>query len=259
MPATAQATPGWVDGLTQMVKSLTDRIDRYEQSRRSDTYDTHGAQETHTLPRQRQADPPRRNPDLAAGRINLTTSGERRAAPDAFGAELENGVVNMNTNGQRADALLRQTHAFFNKLSRTLTPEERNQIAAARSRADGAYSMHARTVPEYLPGETPTSYRKRLADGLKDFCQPLRCTNMDGLPDSALALAEDRVYQDAIEAARRPNVIPTGTLRARTYRDEATGHNITEYFGDSASWLAPFMAPGAKVKLNRNPVREPTR
>ena len=230
----AQTLPKWAAGLQEMIRSLTERIDRYEQSQRTDNYDvaTRSAYETAALPKQRQANPPRRNPDLDRGRVNLTTS------------------------GQRADALLHEARAFYNKLARQQTAEERNAIAAARSRADSVYSMHARTVPEYLPGETPTSYRARLADGLKDFCQPLRRTNLDALADAALGLAESRIYQDAIEAARRPNVIPTGELRAHTYQDSATGHKVTEYHGDPMAWLAPFMAPGAKVKLNRNPTKE---
>ena len=262
MAATSMSTqsmPRWVAGLQAMVQSLTDRIDRYEQRQRRDSDDvgTLSAYETSALPRQRQADPPRANPDLDRGRVNLTTSGARRAEPDAFGAELLDGINNLNTAGQRADSMLRETRALYNRLSRQLTTEERNEVAAARTRADSVYAMHGRQTPETLPGESPRGYRARLADGLKDFCQPLRRTNLDSLPDSALALAESRIYQDALDAARRPGTMPAGTLRARTYKDEATGHNITEYYGDPTAWLTPFMAPGARVKINRNPVREP--
>lgn len=253
-----QATPRWAVGLQRMVDDMIARIDRHEQSQRTDSDDvaTRSAYDTNTLPRQRQADPPKYNRELAGGRANLTTSGERRPEPDAFGAELENGVIAMNTQGQRADALLRQTHALYSRLARQPTVEERNQIATARTRADGVYAMHGRPVPETLPGETPRSYRARLADGLKDFSPNLTRTNLDALPSAALELAETRIYQDALTAARQPGLMPAGTLRSRTYRDEATGHNITEYFGDPSAWLTPFMAPGAKVKLNRNPVRE---
>ncbi|MDA8348506.1 MAG: hypothetical protein M0038_06850, partial [Pseudomonadota bacterium] len=212
--ANAQSLPKWVDGLQRMIDDMIARIDRLDPQRTdADDVSTRSAYETAALPKQRQAVPPRRNSDLDAGKVSLTTS------------------------GQRADAMLREARAFYNKLSRTLTPEERNQIAAARTRADSVYAMHARPVPETLPGETPRGYRARLASGLQDFSPNLTRTNLDALPDSALTLAEDRVYQDAIEAARRPNVIPTGTLRARTYRDEATGHKITEYHGDPMAWL----------------------
>lgn len=230
-----QATPRWVAGLQRMVDDMIARIDRYEQSQRADADDyaaTRGAHETSALPRQRQAELPRRNPDLDRGKVHMTTS------------------------GRRADSMLREAHALYSRLSRQPTVEERNQIAAARSRADSVYSMHGRPVPETLPGETPRSYRARLADGLKDFSPNLTRTNLDALPSAALELAETRIYQDALTAARQPGLMPAGTLRSRTYRDEATGHNITEYFGDPSAWLTPFMAPGAKVKLNRNPVRE---
>ncbi len=252
-----QATPRWAAGLQRMIDDLVERTNRLDPQRTdSDDVGTRSAYETSALPRQRQADPPRRNPDLDRGRVHMTTSGERRAEPDAFGAELLDGIANLTTSGQRADSMLREARALYSRLARQLTTEERNAVAAARSRADSVYAMHARPVPETLPGETPTSYRARLADGLKDFCQPLKRTNLDALPDAALGVAEDRIYQDALAAAREPGTMPAGTLRARTYRDEATGHNITEYYGDPATWLAPFMAPGARVRINRNPIRE---
>ncbi len=250
-----QATPRWATGLQHMVDDLIARIDRYEQRQRRDSDDvgTRSAYETSALPRQRQADPPRANPDLDRGRVNLTTSGARRAEPDAFGAELLDGITNLNTAGQRADAMLRQTRALYNRLARQLTTEERNAVAAARTRADGVYAMHGRPVPETLPGESPRAYRARLAAGLKDFSPNLARTNLDALPDAALELAETRIYQDALDAARRPGSVPAGTLRPHTYQDSATGHKITEYHGDPMAWLAPFMAPGAKVKINRSP------
>ncbi len=255
MTTTVHASmPRWATGLQHMVDNLVERMNRLDPQRRdSDDVATRSAYETSALPRQRQAQPPKYNPELARGRANLTTSGERRAEPSAFAAELIDGINNLNTSGQRADSMLREARALYSRLSRQQTVEERNAIAAARSRADGVYAMHARTVPETLPGETPRSYRARLADGLKDFCQPLRRTNLDSLPSTALGVAEDRIYQDALAAAREPGTIPAGTLRSRTYKDSVTGHNITEYFGDPAAWLTPFMAPGAKVKINRMP------
>ena len=192
----------------------------------------------------------RRDSDLENGRVNLTTSGTP-AEEDALSHDLQAGKIDLTTSGQRRlDALTRQSAALFRRLSRQPTLEERNQIAAARQRADGLYARLGRSTPDILPGELPSAYRKRLAAGLQDCSPQLRRANLDAVPDAALGAVEDRIYQDALEASRQPEVTPPGTLRPRTYQD-VTGHTVTEYTGDPMAWMAPFMANGAAVRIRR--------
>jgi hypothetical protein len=139
---------------------------------------------------------------------------------------------------------------MLRRMRRTPTSEERNQLAEARKRADGVYAALGRELPDHLPGESPLAYRQRLADGLKDQSAGLRRANLAGLPAGALTAIEARIYQDAQTAAATGAGIPRGTLRAHRYQD-TTGHNITEYYGDPAAWMAPFMGGGARLRVRR--------
>ena len=195
------------------------------------------------------------------------------AGPNAPDKDLENGVINMNTSGQqrdlrghqdaahqqKMDAMFRQQQAEINalkaqlgKVSKMPTIEERNEISKARRRADSAYSALNRDVPEVLPGESPLAYRRRLADGLKDLSPTLKSANIDALPGDVFGLTEERIYQDAAEAAKSPANLKPMELRAHKYMDEATGHTITEYHGDPIAWMQTFMAPGAKLQIDKN-------
>jgi hypothetical protein len=224
--------PRWVTDLLADMKKMTDRIAETE----------------------RRVGMRRRDADLENGEVNLSTNGTA-GEDDALSRDLQNGKIDLTTSGQRRlDALTRQSAALFRRLSRQPTVEERNQIAAARSRADSLYARLGRATPDILPGELPSAYRKRLAAGLQDCSPQLRRANLDGVPDAALGAIEDRIYQDALEASRQPAANPTGALRPHTYQD-TTGHMVTEYFGDPMAWMGAFMAQGATVRLNRGLVK----
>lgn len=198
----------------------------------------------------------------------------KEAGPAAPDKNLENGVISMNTSGQERqdlrghgedktahhmDAILRQQQSEINALKAQLgkvakmpTIEERNEIGKARRRADSVYSALNRDVPEVLPGESPLAYRRRLADGLKDLSPTLKKANVDALPGDVFGLTEERIYADALEASKSPANIKPMELRAHKYQDEATGHMITEYHGDPISWMQTFMAPGARLNIDKN-------
>ena len=225
---TQSHTPKWAQDLLADIKKVSDRLAQAE--RRTGTR--------------------RNDADLEDGRVNLTTNGTD-GEDGALSRDLQNGEFNLTTSGaRRLDALTRQSAALFRRLSRQPTLEERNQIAAARSRADSLYARLGRATPDTLPGELPSAYRKRLAAGLQDCSPQLRRTNMDAVPDAALGAIEERIYQDALEASRQPAANPTGALRPHTYQD-VTGPTVTEYFGDPMAWMAPFMAQGSAVRIRR--------
>lgn len=171
--------------------------------------------------------------------------------------DIEDGIMRFNTSGQprgygRADAALRGMETMLQRMSRQPTAEERNQLAAARHRADAIYSALGRAVPETMPGESPVAYRQRLASGLKDLSPKCGRINMDALVGGPLEVVEDTIYSDAMQSVRDGRAIPAGELRPHSYRGQ-TGHDITEYYGDSMGWMAPFMAPGARLTINRHP------
>jgi hypothetical protein len=229
---TQSHTPKWAQDLLADVKRMSDRITAAE--RRTGTR--------------------RNDADLEDGEVNLSTNGTPGAASELASA-MQRGDFDLTTSGaRRLDALTRQSAALFRRLSRQPTVEERNQIAAARVRADSLYARLGRSTPDTLPGELPAAYRKRLAAGLQDCSPQLRRANLDGVPDAALGAIEDRIYQDALAASRQPAANPTGALRPHTYQD-TTGHMVTEYFGDPMAWMGAFMAQGATVRLNRGLVK----
>ena len=226
--ATQSHTPKWAQDLVADMKKMTDRIAETE----------------------RRVGTRRRDADLEDGEVNLSTNGTPGAASELASA-MQRGDFDLTTSGaRRLDALTRQTAALYRRISRTPTMEERNQIAAARSRADSLYARLGRVTPEWMTGEMPHAYRARLAAGLQDLSPQLRRANLDGVPDAALGAVEDRIYQDAREASRQPAANPTGALRPHTYRD-TTGHTVTEYYGDPMTWMAPFMAQGSAVRIRR--------
>ena len=191
-------------------------------------------------------------------------------------SSLENGVINMNTQGQEQkdmrghpgtnhaqDALfakqaakMAELESQIKRLSKQPTIEERNALAQSRRHADSIYSRLGREAPEPLPGEQPMAYRRRLADGLKDLSPKAKGLSIDGLPDPVFEVTEERIYQDALEAAKRPDITPPMQLRQHRYQDEATGHMVTEYSGDPMAWMSTFMSPGARVDFNRHPDRQ---
>ena len=157
----------------------------------------------------------------------------------------------MDAMYKQAATRIRELEGAMSRVLRQPTVDERNQIAAARHRADSVYTMLGRTTPERMAGESPMAYRRRLADGLKDHSAALKKTVMDALPDDVFGITEERIYQDALEAAKQPSVMPPMTLRPHTYQD-TTGHTVTEYYGDPMTWMAPFMSAGVKAKINRS-------
>ena len=126
--------------------------------------------------------------------------------------------------------------AQMNNLYREPSFEDRNALAATRARADSVYQAVAgRPASEPLPGESPIAYRKRMADGLRKFSAKFKGEEIGGLSGAAFDIVESQIYADAQAAAKTPEVMPKGQLRAITRND--SGHIITEYVGDaSAAW-----------------------
>ena len=223
---------------------------------------TASKEEQERLQRSREAGPERSelDPRLEDGVDRFNTQGQRNdgrkdARREDYRGHGPDKVSHHSTD--RMDAMYKQTaaqlkdlQALMAKTLRQPTIEERNEVANARKRADGVYASLGRTTPEWLPGEAPMAYRRRLADGLKDQCAALKKTVMDALPEDVFAVAEERVYADASDAAKQPAANPPMVLRPHTYQD-ATGHNVTEYFGDPLAWMSPFMSAGARSKIRR--------
>ena len=119
--------------------------------------------------------------------------------------------------------------------------EDRQAIAEVRSRADSLYqALTGQPASMPIPGESPISYRKRMADGLRRYSDRMKDVRVDSLTGEAFAVIEDRIYTDAQAAIKSDAIVPAGTLRPITRND--SGHFRTDYIGDSSAWTEPFQA-----------------
>lgn len=169
------------------------------------------------------------------------TEREDRARHDAVTAK----------GNREMKAEIAELRARLNRVYIEPSFEDRNAIAAARTRADSVYQgLTGQPASQPIPGESPIAYRKRLADGIRKHSPKFKDTRLDSLDGAVFEHVESQIYADAIEAMRSPGVVPAGQLRAITRND--SGHVITEYNGDTMATWAPFtMGAGVKAKIIR--------
>jgi hypothetical protein len=124
--------------------------------------------------------------------------------------------------------------------SRTdITDEVR--ATAYRAQADAAYrAATGGSAPGHLPGESIAAYRVRLATGLKPFSQTYKSVADRSLAQmyraGALRNAEETIYREAAEHARRP----VGALREVPDPPDRSGRTIVRFFGNPEDCWAPF-------------------
>ncbi len=175
--------------------------------------------------------------------------GDRDTDSDREDRARKDAALQATTRQQAAK--IAELEARLNAVYREPTIEDRNALAEVRNRADSVYqALTGQPASQPMPGETPISYRKRLADGLRKFSDSMKEVRLDSLSGPALDVIEERIYKDAMEALKAPAHIPSGQLRAITRND--SGHQITEYVGDPKVAFADFAAGSSvKVKLTR--------
>lgn len=135
-------------------------------------------------------------------------------------------------------------------VTREISPAERDAMERAQARFDSvvAHTGGGRACAP-LMGETALEYRLRLLRPLAAAHERFRKSHLGSLDSPSLAVIEDIVYHDAVEAAKR---VPDGQLRAVSERD-AAGRLVTRFYGDPMAWMQRFAAPGAIGTINRNP------
>ena len=123
---------------------------------------------------------------------------------------------------------------------------------AHRAAADPAYrAATGGSAPGHLPGESIAAYRVRLATGLKPFSQTYKSVADSSLAGmykaGALRNAEDTIYREAVEHARRP----VGALREVPDPPDRSGRTIVRFFGSPENCWAPFkQQPRMVAKFN---------
>lgn len=130
--------------------------------------------------------------------------------------------------------------------------DEAEKVSAAYHRADPLLQRLGTPTPPPAPGESAERYRQRLVAKLQPHTSlsqtPLPIGTLTG---GALATIEDKIYADAQAAARNPQNIRPGELRAVKERDQS-GRLITTYVGDPMAWRNAFTAAGIGVVMPKS-------
>lgn len=120
-----------------------------------------------------------------------------------------------------------------------------------RQQAESAYRAALNAAPPgHLPGESIAAYRVRLATGLKPFSQTYKAVADSSLAGmyraGALRNAEETIFREAVERARRP----VGALREVQDAPDRSGRVITRFFGSPEDCWAPFKQQPRLARFN---------
>jgi hypothetical protein len=91
------------------------------------------------------------------------------------------------------------------------------------------------------------AYRKRLARGLQRHSKDFEKVDLHEVNGSAFDAIEAKIYADAVVAARTPDFIPGGPLRAITKVDQQTGQRMTTFHGDH-TFIHEMKRPARRVR-----------
>ncbi|MGC9216183.1 hypothetical protein [Acidithiobacillus sp.] len=258
-----EETPVWADALMKSHQSLVDRMDAMEKDRKD-------ADERRPVEAADKQDSTDKKDDKDEGEDPTeTTQGEKKAdAVKADAAEDKKEDAKADAAEDREDrarkdaaqsASNRATQAKIAELEKQLsavyrepTMEDRNALSETRARADGIYqALTGQTASAPMPGESPISYRKRMADGLRKYSDRMKEVRVDSLTGEAFKLIEDTIYEDAQNAIRSDSIIPEGQLRKIVRMDR--GREKTEYVGDPSVTWGPFSAGAVMGARLTNP------
>lgn len=169
---------------------------------------------------------------------------EDKARKDALTAE--------NSTLRDRLAAMETKLAGLAQLTREVSADERNALAAAQARADSIASLFGERVSAALPGETPQSYRRRLLAKFQKHSARFKDVPLNQLDGAVLDAIEKDIYADAQIAAKNPATPRVGVLVPYQETDPA-GRTITKFYGDPLAWMAPFMTGAQVGTFNRHP------
>lgn len=244
--------PAWADSLHKKVDSLVGRMDAIEKDRKDSEKKGEEARpleadKKDSEEKKEREDKARKDAEEAKkveavkdrkdeGDKDKDTDREDRARKDAAHLAFT----------REQSAKIAELESRINSVYKEPSIEDRNQLAETRNRADGLYqALTGQPASQPQPGESPISYRKRMADGLRKYSERMKDVRLDSLTGEAFAVIEDHIYTDAHAAIRSDAIVPAGQLRAIKTNDR--GRERTEYVGDSSVTWAPFSAGAYRV------------
>jgi 8-oxo-dGTP pyrophosphatase MutT (NUDIX family) len=119
---------------------------------------------------------------------------------------------------------------------------ERLKFVAAQEKAERVSLAFGDSAgaPRPMHGETLNQYRRRLLSKHQKHSADWKGTDLSKInDDGALAVIEDKVYSDAMKAAKSAGDLPEGQLRMSIEEDE-TGRKIRRFYGDPESCWGAF-------------------
>jgi flagellar motor protein MotB len=149
---------------------------------------------------------------------------------------------------EQATAPLRQQIAALSGAVH-ISDADAAELARIQARADEVALEFGKQAARPMAGETPVAYRRRLAAQYQPHSKQWKDVDLGGIADSALHIAEEAIYADAVAVASTQPDIPAGTLR-EIKRKDRTGREVIEFQGSMNAWMGQFKAPGMKqVKI----------
>jgi len=134
-----------------------------------------------------------------------------------------------------------------------LTIDDANAVAAAFHRADSVYQMLGERTPMVLPGEKPTAYRRRLADGLRKHTKTHKTETIhDSLTGRAFDLVESEIYAEAEAEAKNPTRNDSVGMLIETKSTGLGGKQVSKFTGDPTVAWAPFATPRTLITKFNN-------
>lgn len=236
--------PAWADALVKKVDSLCERMDAFDKKDRKD--------ETEEEAHKKEGEDLRKAEEE---RLRKEREEEERRA----GKELEKGREEEKKDS-RMDSLAKENAQLRDRLasvevgvkslSRELSHEEKDALAMAQSRADSLFLSLNEKLTAPLFGESPISYRKRLASRLQKYSPKLKDVKLDSISDAAtFEILEREIYADAVAASASPAFLPEGKLVPEKVTDFA-GRVCTKYRGDIKAAFSPWVQRSVPFRVN---------
>lgn len=121
------------------------------------------------------------------------------------------------------------------------------ELAHTQQKADAVFMAFGSNCPRPLQGETPLSYRKRIASQLQKHSKQWKAIDLIRADTAVLDIAESQIYSDAMDVALHPMDLPSGELRSITRVDPLTGQRSTTFHGNT-TFFSQMKSPSRFVQ-----------
>src|ERR1700677_1978119 len=116
-----------------------------------------------------------------------------------------------------------------------LQADDERKLVEIQSRADAVYREAGRFAQAPLPLERPGQYRRRLAEGLKEFSPEMQGCDLMRMDDAPFAQFEAMLYEGARKNCKSFGLKPT---EMRPIESKAAGgHGRVAWGGGDPAWV----------------------